>query len=78
MKVVDNSKRLCVKFSEIKAGHVFKDINKNNILYMKMDETLRDGLNNDYNAIGIECGTTVFIPYNELVESIENVKVVIE
>jgi len=78
MKVEDNSKQFYVKFSEIKAGHVFKDIKHNNILYMKMDETLRDCFDNDYNAIGIELGTTVFIPVDELVEPIENIKVVIE
>ena len=78
MKVEDNSKQFYVKFSEIKVGHAFKDIKNDNILYMKMDETLRDGFDNDYNAIGIELGTTVFIPDDELVEPIENIKVVIE
>jgi len=77
MKVENKSKQAYVKFSEIKAGHVFKE-HKHNILYMKMDETLRDGFDNDYNAIGIELGTTVFIPADELVEPIENIKVVIE
>ena len=77
MEIVDNSKS-CVKFSEIKAGHVFKDIKHNKILYMKMDEVLRDCLDHNYNAIGIERGTTVFIPDDELVEPIENIKVVIE
>ena len=78
MKVEDNSKQPYVKFSEIEVGHVFKDIKHNKILYMKMDEVLRDCLDHNYNAIGIERGTTVFIPDDELVEPIENIKVVIE
>ena len=76
MKIEDNTKQPFVKFSEIASGHVFKE-HKHNILYMKMDETLRDGFDNDYNAIGIELGTTIFIPEDELVEPIENIKVVI-
>ncbi len=77
MKIEDNTKQPFVKFSEIASGHVFKE-HKHNILYMKMDETLRDSFDNEYNAIGIELGTTIFIPEDELVESIENIKVVIE
>ena len=77
MVIEDNTKQSCVKFSEIKVGHVFKDINRHNILYMKMDSTLKDCLDHNYNSIGIERGTTVFIPEDELVEPIENIKVVI-
>lgn len=77
MKIEDNTKRFSVKFSNIKPGHVFK-CHKHNILCMKMDETLRDCSDHNFNAIGIELGTTVFIPDDELVEPIENIKVVIE
>lgn len=77
MKIEDNSKQSFVKFDEIAPGHVFKE-HKHNILYMKMDETLTDGFDNEYNAIGIELGTTIFIPVDELVEPIENIKVVFE
>lgn len=77
MTVIDNTKQSCVKFSEIAPGFVFKEF-KHNILYMKMDATLRDSFDNEYNAIGLELGITVFIPADELVEPIENIKVVIE
>lgn len=76
MKIEDNTKQPFVKFSEIASGHVFKE-HKHNILYMKMDETLRDSFDNEYNSIGIELGTTIFIPLDEPVEPIENIKVVI-
>lgn len=77
MKIEDGTKQSFVYLSEITPGHVFKE-HKHNILYMKMDETLRDSFDNEYNSIGIELGTTVFIPIDELVEPIENIKVVIE
>lgn len=76
MVIEDNSKQSFVKFYDIESGHVFKE-HKHNILYMKMDETLKDGFDNEYNSIAIEDGTTIFIPVDELVEPIENIKVVI-
>lgn len=77
MTIEDNSKQSFVKFSEVAPGHVFKE-HKHNILYMKIDSTLKDCSDHNYNSIGIERGTTVFIPEDELVEPIENIKVVIE
>jgi hypothetical protein len=77
MKIENNVKNNNIPFSEIKPGHICKE-NKYGAICMKMDEILTDKLNHIFNAITIEDGLVVYISDEELVEPIENVKVVIE